>query len=95
MLRRLTPMEVSLAVEGQDWGDCPSGELPIIARDVLRSRPFLGQPKMAVHTLNGRKNISTPSRSRRKSMRSYMDSSQSLIATRTLRLGPKETTVLF
>ena len=40
----------------QDWGAGPSGELSITAAEGFRSRPFLGQPKMAIPVLKGRDN---------------------------------------
>ena len=46
-----------LGGRGQDWGDGPPGGPFITARDILRSRPILGQPKMAVPTSKGRENF--------------------------------------
>ena len=43
----------------QDWGVGPSGELSTTAAEGLRSRSFLGEPKMAIPVLNGGENFDT------------------------------------
>ena len=63
------PTGYQLGCRGQDWGDGPLGEPSITVRDILRSRPFLGQPKMAVPTFKGRKNSDSFS----KKMRVYAE----------------------
>ena len=49
----------------QDWGVGPSDELPITVAEGLRSRSFLGQPKMAIPVLNARDNFDTFSKQMR------------------------------
>ena len=53
------PTGGQLGGKGQGWGDGPPGEPSNTARDILRSRPFLGQPKMAAPTLKGRENLNS------------------------------------
>lgn len=48
------PAGGQLGGRGRDWGFGPSGELSITAGG-LRSRPFLGQPKMTVPVLKARR----------------------------------------
>ena len=48
------PSRGQLGGRKQDWGVGPSGELSITVVEGLRSRPFLGQPKMAIPVLKGR-----------------------------------------
>ena len=48
------PTRGQLGGREQVWGVGPSGELSITAAEGLRSRPFLGQPKMAIPVLKGR-----------------------------------------
>ena len=53
------PTRDQLGGREQDRVVGPSGELSITAAKGLRSRPFLGQPKMAIPVLKGRKNFGT------------------------------------
>ena len=53
------PTRGQLGGREQDWGVGPSGELSITAAEGLRSRPFLGHPKMAIPVLKGRDNFDT------------------------------------
>ena len=46
------PTRGQLGGREQDWGVGPSGELSTTAAEGLRSRSFLGEPKMAIPVLN-------------------------------------------
>ena len=59
------PTRGQLGGREQDWGVDPSGELSITAAEGLRSRPFLGQPKMAIPVLKDRENFDTFSKQMR------------------------------
>ena len=59
------PKRGQLGGREQDWDVGPSGELFITAAEGLRSRPFLGQPKMAIPVLKGRNNFDTFSKQMR------------------------------
>ena len=56
------PTRGQLGGREQDWGVGPSGKLSITAAEGLRSRPFLGQPKMAIPVLKRRGNFDNFSR---------------------------------
>ena len=59
------PKRGQLGGREQYWDVDPSGELFITAAEGLRSRPFLGQPKMAIPVLKGRNNFDTFSKQMR------------------------------
>ena len=58
VLRQLIPLEVSLAAESK-FGALAPQVSSIAAAAGLRSRPLLGQHKMAIHVLKGRETFDT------------------------------------
>ena len=59
VLREMIPLEVSLAAECKVGALAPQVSSLITAAEGLRSRPFLGHPKMAIPVLKGRDNFDT------------------------------------